>query len=65
MTTQVTVNAHAGWDVSVEVIDVNADGTETVVRTQVVSKHTEEHFYIHSHRRLGVVKEIPNAASTG
>lgn len=59
MTTKVTVDAHAGWDVQVEVINVSAQGEVTSI--EVVSKHTTKDFYIHSGMRLGEVKELVNS----
>lgn len=57
MTTKVTVDAHAGWDVEVKMIDTdfrNGTTTESVV---IVPKFTTLDFYITSHRYLSV-KEI-------
>jgi len=61
MTTAVTVNAHAGWDVEVELLILDAEKKVTDTRVQVVPKNTEQTFYIHSHMMLGRVKELEGA----
>lgn len=58
MTTAITVDAHAGWDVEVKIQDLDTDGNVVTERVQVVPKNTKETIYIHSHRQLGSVKEL-------
>lgn len=56
MTTKVTIDAHAGWDVKVEVITWSAEGD--VTREEIVPKHTIKDFYIHSGMKLGKIEEV-------
>ncbi len=60
MTTKITVDAHAGWDVRVLKIDYdpdNAGGSEDVVVDSVlVEAGTKEDFYIHQGRKLTVIE---------
>ncbi len=56
MTTKVTVDAHAGWDVEVVVEDIVPEGTRQ--ETIVVEKHTVRDFYLTSHRKLTSVTEL-------
>lgn len=57
MTTQVTINAHAGWPVKVEAIDAvfkdgrKTDETETA-DLAIVGPGRIEEFYIHDSRQL-------------
>ena len=56
MTTRVTVDAHAGWDVEVEIYYLRADYQEQ--RKEVVPKNTTKDFFIHSGMWLGKVVEL-------
>jgi hypothetical protein len=56
MTTCVKVDAHAGWDVEVKVADKTEFGW--VVRHEIVKKHTERVFYVHSTTDIWGVREI-------
>ena len=58
MTTAVTIDAHAGWDVKVIIQNLDNEGSVTQEQTKVVPKHTEETIYIHSHRQLALVQEL-------
>jgi hypothetical protein len=58
MTTKVTVDAHAGWDVAVVVEELNVAGDIVSSSVQIVPKNTAVDFYIHSHKQLGKVSEI-------
>ena len=61
MTTQVIVDAHAGWDVEVkiEVLDQNKNVSRT--ETKVIPKNTKDTVYIHSHMQISSIKELPNS----
>lgn len=57
MTTKVTVDAHAGWDI--EVVVARGEYNEIrVLETEVVPAGTVREFYIHSGMRLVLVEEI-------
>lgn len=58
MTTKVTIDAHAGWPVRVEIIDQYPGDKEPSIRVEVVPALTERVFYIHSNRHLRVT-EMP------
>lgn len=58
MTTAITIDAHAGWDVEVVIQDLDSDGNLITEQIKVVPKHTKETVYIHSHRQIGSVKEL-------
>ena len=53
MTTKVTVDAHAGWPVSVEWYGPNEEDCGSTV----VQPGTTENFYIHTNRSL-VIEEL-------
>lgn len=52
MTTKVTVDAHAGWPVQVELIDQYPSQTEPTISVEIVAPHTVREFFIHSNRVL-------------
>lgn len=55
MTTKVTVDAHAGWPVHVEIIDKDNDNGEwKTTRNEVVPAMERRDFYVTSSRRLTV-----------
>lgn len=58
MTTKVTIDAHAGWPVEVEVVTLDSQGADAEVRTEVVPKSSIKDFYIHSHLYLRSIKEL-------
>lgn len=58
MTTKVTIDAHAGWDVKVELTSLNEAKEVTGVREEIVPKHTVRDFYIHSHLKITEVSEV-------
>lgn len=60
MTTAITVDAHAGWDVEVTIQDLDSEGKVMTERSQVVPKMTKETLYIHSHRQISSIKELKN-----
>lgn len=59
MTTKVTVDAHAGWPVSVTYI-VGEPHLSTRIETEVVPPHTTRDFYIHSGMRISNIEELPS-----
>ncbi len=59
MTTKVTVDAHAGWDVEVTVLQLNEAKEIAESRVETVLKNTTKDFYIHSHMKLADIKEMP------
>jgi hypothetical protein len=58
MTTAVTVDAHAGWNIEVVVQSLDNEGNVTEERTEVVERLTTKVFYIHSHMQLARIKEL-------
>ena len=56
MTTKVTIDAHAGWPVQVQINDEPQDGSVDM-RIETVSPGTVREFYVHSTRHL-VVREM-------
>jgi len=58
MTTAVTVDAHAGWDVEVSKEKLNMHGDWEFDSKVVVKANTKETLYIHSHLRLSEVREL-------
>lgn len=57
MTTKVTVDAHAGWDLKVTLID-GREGEEQTQTEIIVPAHTVQDFYVHDGRRIRV-EEVP------
>ena len=64
MTTRVTVDAHAGWDVLVVGLLGEAGGAKTV-SSYVVPAGDVRDFYIHSGFRLIHIEELHKAANCG
>lgn len=60
MTTAVLVDAHAGWDVEVEVKVLDGTGAVSSVSVRTVLKFTKETFYVHSGMELGFIREVKN-----
>jgi len=58
MTTMVTVNAHAGWEVEVLCRYIDNDGKTVSVSAHVVPANTEQVFYIHNNMELIKVQEL-------
>ena len=58
MTTAITVDAHAGWDVEVTTEKLNAHGDWEFNSKVVVKANTKETVYIHSHLQITSVKEL-------
>jgi len=58
MTTKVTVDAHAGWPVQVD-IRRGEPGTPDVFETQTVQPNEAKDFYIHSGMSIVGIKELP------
>jgi hypothetical protein len=58
MTTKVTVDAHAGWPVQVD-IRKGESGTPDVFETATVEPNTVRDFYIHSGMSIVGIKELP------
>jgi hypothetical protein len=61
MTTRVTVDAHAGWPVSVTMI-VGENQSPKEIRNEVVQPNTTRDFYIHSGMRIINIEELPREA---
>lgn len=59
MTTAVTVDAHAGWPVEVEQIQLGADGKPNASTKLVVPANSKMTFYAHSTMELHV-RELKN-----
>lgn len=58
MTTRVTVDAHAGWDI--EVVTLNGEPNYPKTATVHIVKANEKHdFYIHSGMTILSIKELP------
>jgi len=57
MTTKITVDAHAGWDVAVKVAEKQDDGL-WAVREEIVPKFTQRDFYVHSHMDIWGIREV-------
>ena len=60
MTTKVTVDAHAGWDIEVVKLVISSEGIADM-QIETVAKNTVKDFYIHSHLQLGSIKELKQA----
>ncbi len=58
MTSKITVDAHAGWDILVTTIRWEPAYPKTV-ETEVVEAHTKRDFYLHSGLRIVNIEEIP------
>ena len=58
MTTAITVDAHAGWDIEVQKVTLNNEGAVATTVVEVVPKFTKVTFYIHSHMQIGCIKEL-------
>lgn len=59
MTTKVSVDAHAGWPVKVEKVQLDNAGIAVRTEEEIVPPHTTKDFYVHSHMELHI-KEMPN-----
>ena len=60
MTTKVTIDAHAGWDVEYKTVALDSTGNvdPNSEFTFVVSKNTVKDVYIHSHMQIISIKEL-------
>lgn len=58
MTTKITVDAHAGWDVAVELHSLDERGAIRDVQSETVKANTVRDFYIHSHLIIAHVSEV-------
>jgi hypothetical protein len=56
MTTTVTINAHAGWDVMATRLDANGDTTSDVT---VIPAHTSKDLHVWAGGDL-LIHEVPN-----
>ena len=54
MTTKVTVDAHAGWPVQVDITDHYTGRSVPTVTVEIVPAQTERVFYIHETRSITV-----------
>jgi len=57
MTTKITVDAHAGWDVAVKIAE-KREGDSWFVREEIVPKLTQRDFYVHSGMEIWGVREV-------
>jgi len=57
MTTKVTVDAHAGWDIEVKTV-FGEQSQEKVEKIVIVPRKTVQDFYIHSGMYIASIKEI-------
>lgn len=58
MTTKVTIDAHAGWDISYTTVNIDSAGVELSRVTGVVTKYTTKDIYIHSNMKLVEIVEL-------
>ncbi len=58
MTTAITVDAHAGWDVEVVTEKLNAQGDWEFNSKILVKAQSKEIIYIHSHLQISLIKEL-------
>ena len=63
MTTSVTIDAHAGWDVEVTTEDLDSNGVivPESKKTFVVTKNTKHTAYVHSYLQISSIKELKEA----
>jgi hypothetical protein len=54
MTTKITIDAHAGWPVQVEITDQYPGQDTATVTVETVPAMTARDFYIHSSRSITV-----------
>jgi len=59
MTTAITIDAHAGWDVTIRFETLNAHGDWEFRNEQRVPAFQKEIVYIHSHLRISEIREVP------
>lgn len=58
MTTKVTVDAHAGWDVVVHLL--RGEFPEQTLEEEIVDANTTKDYYIHRGLSIVLVQEVPN-----
>ena len=58
MTTAITVDAHAGWDIEVQKVTLDNEGIISTTVVEVVPKFSKVTFYIHSHLMIGYIREV-------
>jgi hypothetical protein len=58
MTTSVTIDAHAGWDVEVLCRAFDNNGKTQSVSTHIVPKNTNQNFYVHSNMEIIAIREL-------
>jgi hypothetical protein len=58
MTTAITIDAHAGWDVDVCKEKLNLHGDWEFDSKVTIKAFTKEIIYIHSHLRLSQIVEL-------
>jgi hypothetical protein len=56
MTTKITIDAHAGWPVEVDIVDKYPDQDSPTVRTETVPVNAVGVYFVHSSRSL-VIRE--------
>ena len=64
MTTKVTVDAHAGWPVSVSIMDMNRDGEWFESNFTIVPAGTKQDFHIYDTRQL-LISEMGKDDTSG
>lgn len=57
MTTKVTIDAHAGWPVQVEIVDQYPDQKDSALRVEIVPPKEVRDFYVHDSRHL-IIREL-------
>lgn len=57
MTTKITVDAHAGWDVKITRLDIDEDNQVVDRNDYVVPANTVHDEYIHSNRQV-IITEV-------
>lgn len=58
MTTKVTIDAHAGWDVEIHTVNTNETGDVVSDSVFIVPKNTVQDIYIHSNKHITKIVEI-------
>lgn len=58
MTTRVTIDAHAGWPISVILVHGETSQPKTIEH-QIVEPGTKKDYYLHSGLRIAGIEECP------
>lgn len=66
MTTAVTIDAHAGWDVEVVLLENGVSGNFVYgysnLRREIVPGGTSKTYHLHNNLEIKVLKEIPKVS---